>query len=138
MVVLVDTNILIDALTDRAPFAQNARKIIELCARHTLDGVLAAHSVPNIFYILRKELSQEKRRIFLKYCCKIFCISPIDKYKLVRALDNDAFEDFEDCLQDLCATEQGADYIVTRNPADFANSNIETIDPQKLLSMLDA
>lgn len=29
-------------------------------------GYLAAHSIPNIFYVLRKEYSQEERRKFIR------------------------------------------------------------------------
>ena len=32
MVVLVDTNIIIDALANREPYADNAKKILEECA----------------------------------------------------------------------------------------------------------
>lgn len=33
--------------------------------------------------------------------------------------------DFEDCLQDKCAKDIGADYIITCNVKDFENSELE-------------
>ena len=65
MVVLVDTNIIIDALANRELYADNAKKILEECA-----------------------------------------------------------------------VESMADYIVTRNPADFANSRVKVILPEEFLKKL--
>ena len=133
MVILVDTNIIIDALANREPYAEDAKKILEKCAAKEVKGVLAAHSIPNLFYILRKAFNQEERRFLLKNLCKIFQISDLNTKKSIAALDNSDFTDFEDGLQEECAVEMMADYIVTRNPADFKNSRIKVIQPDELL-----
>lgn len=136
MVVLIDTNVLIDALASREPFAHTARCIIEKCAAHEITGVIAAHSFPDMFYILRKQLSQSKRRELLRYLCKIFYVTSLDRDKIRVALDKAFFPDFEDCLQDLCAAEVSADYIVTRNTADYSTSVVKAIDPETFLTKL--
>ena len=56
MVVLIDTNILIDYITMREPFYQNAHDIVKLCADKKIAGVVAVHSIPNVYYILRKKM----------------------------------------------------------------------------------
>ena len=43
------------------------------------------------------------------------------------------FPDFEDCLQDECAAQSHADYIITRNTDDFSNSNVPAITPSDFL-----
>ena len=136
MVVLVDTNIIIDALANREPYADNAKKILEKCAAREVTGLLAAHSIPNMFYILRKNFSQDERRFLLKNLCNIFKISDLNAKKILAALENEKFVDFEDCLQEECAVESMADYIVTRNPADFANSRVKVILPEDFLKKL--
>ncbi len=136
MVVLVDTNIIIDALANREPYADNAKKILEKCAAREVTGILAAHSIPNMFYIFRKNFSQDERRFLLKNLCNIFKISDLNAKKILAALENEKFVDFEDCLQEECAVESMADYIVTRNPADFANSRVKVILPEKFLEKL--
>lgn len=136
MVVLVDTNIIIDALANREPYADNAKKILEKCAAREVTGILAAHSIPNMFYIFRKNFSQDERRFFLKNLCNIFKISDLNAKKILAALENEKFVDFEDCLQEECAVESMADYIVTRNPADFANSRVKVILPEEFLKKL--
>jgi len=59
LIVLLDTNILIDYIAYREPYTGSAEKIITLCKNKTIDGCIAAHSVMNIFYILRKSFSVE-------------------------------------------------------------------------------
>ena len=136
MVVLVDTNIIIDALANREPYADNAKKILEKCAAREVTGILAAHSIPNMFYIFRKNFSQDERRFLLKNLCNIFKISDLNAKKILAALENEKFVDFEDCLQEECAVESMADYIVTRNPGDFANSRVKVILPEEFLKKL--
>lgn len=133
MVILIDTNIIIDALADREPYATDAKQIMEKCATREITGVLAAHSIPNLFYILRKEFSQEERRYLLKNLCKIFQVSELNEKRIIAALENEMFSDFEDGLQEECAVASMADYLVTRNPSDFKHSRIQVILPNEFL-----
>ena len=133
MVILIDTNIIIDALADREPYATDAKQIMEKCATREITGVLAVHSIPNLFYILRKEFSQEERRYLLKNLCKIFQVSELNEKRIIAALENEMFSDFEDGLQEECAVASMADYLVTRNPSDFKHSRIKVILPNEFL-----
>ena len=136
MRVLIDTNIILDALTGRQPYFENADKIIKMCADKNVEGYWAAHSISNIFYILRKDLSVDDRRSVLMNLCDILTVEGVDSAKVVSALKNERFSDLEDCLQDECATAVKADYIVTRNIKDFQNSTVAAILPEELLSKM--
>lgn len=81
MVILVDTNILMDVIADRKPYAEYGKEILEMCAKRQVIGIIAAHSIPNLFYILRKDFSQEERRALLRNLCKIFRISDLNMKK---------------------------------------------------------
>ena len=52
---------------------------------------------------------------------------------IIEALVNENFDDIEDSLQVECAGSVNADYIVTRNIADFSTSQIPAILPENLL-----
>ena len=136
MVVLVDTNVILDLLMKREPFAYDAREILVKCAEGEISGYLAAHSIPNLFYILRKEFTEKERRSFIISLCDIFRISQLDSAKILSAAKNEDFSDYEDCLQEECAVDVMADYIVTRNPADYKKSRVSTIQPAELLALL--
>lgn len=137
MVILIDTNIIIDFLMKRQPYLEDAVKIVSLCTEKKVKGYLAAHTVSNLFYILRKEYSALQRREMLCALCKIFEISEIDKKKILAALENRNVTDFEDCLQMECALEVSAEYIVTRNLDDYADSKITAIDPKGFLKLVE-
>ena len=133
LTVLIDTNVLIDFLTDREPFTKNAKEIILASQKKTVRAFLAAHSVTNIFYILRKVYTMAERKRFLLDLCKSVSIVELGDALIFNALRNDEFDDIEDCLQAECAWAVGADYIVTRNIEDFARSKIPAILPEDLL-----
>lgn len=136
MIILVDTNVIVDLLLKREPYLDAAQTILTKCAQREVDGCLAAHSIPNLFYILRKAYSQSERRYFIKNLCDIFRISELNKEKIMSAAENEEFSDFEDCLQEACAVEEMADYIVTRNPGDYKRSRIKVIEPVAFVELL--
>ena len=120
MKVLIDTNVLIDYISLREPFTHDAEKILSLCKDKKIQGCIAAHSIMNAFYILRKQFSVDERRD-----------------KITASLENYDFADIEDCLQTECAKDFLADYIVTRNIKDFQNSMIPPILPDEFLKMVN-
>ena len=127
--VLIDTNILLDYLLTREPFYEVAKEVVRTCTK----GCIATHSITNMFFILRKDYDAEERREMLINLCTIFDVEGIDKNKLLVGLQNDDFTDFEDCLQTECAKAYGAEYIVTRNVADYSASEITAILPKDFL-----
>lgn len=133
MKVLIDTNVILDFLMEREPYKTDAVKIIKMCAEKKLEGYLAAHTISNLFFILRKQFDIPKRREILLSLCRIFNIPSLDKNVIMISLKNDEFSDFEDCLQMESAKIVEADYIITRNPSDFKASKIMVIEPSEFL-----
>ena len=137
MRVLFDANVIIDFIIKREPFTEYAEKAIGLCLGNEYNQAgIAAHSVPNLYYILRKHLTTEQRRDILLEICRMFSVVEIDVEKLMAALRNDKFPDFEDCLQVECAKHFKADYIVSRNTKDFNDSAVPVIEPSDFVDML--
>lgn len=135
MVILVDTNIILDVLLKREPYSTYAEIILTKCAHRQMTGYLAAHSIPNLFYILRKTYTQQERRRLIKNLCSIFRISDLNLETILSAVDNENFADFEDGLQEECAVSIMADYIVTRNPKDFTESRVKVIEPETFVDL---
>nr|WP_288664778.1 PIN domain-containing protein [uncultured Anaerostipes sp.] len=131
--ILVDTNVLLDYLLMRDPFYEDSYKIVTQCVDGTVKGCIAAHSISNMFFILRKDFTIKERREVLINLCKIFTVEGINLEKLLAGLYNEEFSDFEDCLQMECAKSFGAQYIITRNVADYQKSEIQAITPRDFL-----
>jgi hypothetical protein len=102
-----------------------------------MDNV-ASHSITNIFYILRKQFSPHERKRMLLGLCDFIEIAGVQKRQLIDALDNETFDDLEDCLQTECAKAVNADYIITRNIDDFTGSSIPAVLPEDFLKKMAA
>jgi predicted nucleic acid-binding protein len=136
IVILIDTNIILDYLIARQPFMDNANKVLHLCFGQKCGGYIAAHSVTNIFYILRRQFSVSERKRMLVELCEFIEVAGIQKKHVIDALVNEDFNDLEDRLQVECARLVNADYIITRNITDIYTSPIPAILPENLLQKI--
>lgn len=136
MVLLIDTNIVLDYLLKREPFYEDAKSVMRLCSGDDVDGVIALHSVTTIWYILRK-VPDEKRRLALKSICELLQVVGTTHNEVIAALENNAFTDFEDCIQSKCAKTAKADYLVTRNITDFNLSEVPAILPKDIITIVN-
>ncbi|WP_291016311.1 PIN domain-containing protein [Faecalibacterium sp.] len=135
MKVLIDTNIILDVLCKRPDFYEDSAKIFKLCEVKKISGVISALSIPNIMYILRKELDADKTREILDSLMLIFSVADLKTDDLKKAADM-RFKDYEDAIQSACATRIKANYIVTRNIKDFSESKVTAIKPAELLDRI--
>ncbi|MDR3265689.1 MAG: PIN domain-containing protein [Synergistaceae bacterium] len=123
----------IDYLDDRAPFAAHSEKVIELCERKEVVGVLTASSATDIYYVMRKVLGREKTLEHLKFLFSIPDVADVGRNDLLRAMELD-IKDFEDALASACARRIRADYVLTRDIEDFRNSAVAPITPGDFLT----
>ena len=135
-VVLIDTNVLLNYITGRSdPFSQESAEIVKMCACGDVTGYISFHSLPTLWYILRKWDDAERRQS-LKDICEIFSIATASSRDVIDAIETVEFTDFEDCLQDKCAKDVDADYIITCNISDFTHSEVPAITPGQFLDMV--
>lgn len=135
MKVLIDTNVILDVLANRKEFVNDSSKILKLCEVNELKGYVSALSIPNIVYILRKELNGEKVKDIIDELSLMLDIVDLKSEDLKRAAQLN-FEDYEDEVQSCQASRIKADYIVTRNIKDYKNSKIMAIKPAELLERI--
>ena len=135
MVLLIDANIVLDYLLKRAPFYDDARQVMQLCSKENITGCIALHTVTTIWYILRK-VPEDTRRTALISICELLQVVGTTHDEIINALNTVEFKDFEDCIQTKCAKTVKADYVVTRNIADFKHSEIPVLTPKELLKNL--
>ena len=131
MKVLIDTNIILDVLCQRPGLFEDSTEIFKLCEVGKVSGIVSALSVPNLVYIMRKELDAEKIQEILDRLSLIFYIADLKADDLRKAADIN-FKDYEDAVQSACAVRMRADYIITRNVKDFAGSRV-ALKPSEFL-----
>lgn len=135
MKVLVDTNIILDVLCRRPDFYEDSAKVLKLCEVKRIEGAVSALSIPNIIYIMRKELDAKKTKEVLDKLSLIFTIVDLKADDLKRAAKM-SFKDYEDAVQSACASRIRANYVITRNIKDFTESRIPAIKPAELFDRI--
>lgn len=135
MKILIDTNVLLDVLTERDGFWEDSLAVWDLCRNEKVDGFISALSVPNIIYIMRKTLTPEKTEDMIRKMSILFEIVDLKASDIIEAAQM-LVRDFEDGVQMSTAKRIQADYIVTRNPRDFSSSDVPCIEPLEILKIL--
>lgn len=136
MKIMCDTNVIIDVLLEREPFAEDSCQVLSLCEEHKIDGYVSASSVTDIYYLVRKYThSTELAYQAVGKMLEIVKVCSVTNNDVLTAFQRKA-KDFEDCLLAVCAESARCDYIVTRNKKDFEGFGIPLLTPAELLQRL--
>ena len=135
MKLFLDTNVVLDVLADRKPYADDAAFILAVIERGDAQGFIAAHTATTLFYLLERTLGLRKAKSTLADLLKLVEVVPVDHDRLLHAMAMN-WRDFEDAVQAACAAKAEVDYLVTRNPADFSTSDLDVITPTELVAVL--
>ncbi len=136
MKLFIDTNLLLDVLAERKPFYASAARIWSLCESGACEGLVSAISFNNVFYIVRRARNADVARRALILMRDVFSSVAPDQQILNQAIDSD-IRDFEDAIQFFSAQRGGADYLLTRNAADFPKTRLPIMAPDEFLVMMN-
>lgn len=134
--VLFDTNVVLDALLERAPWDVEATACWQASDEGRIMGCLAASTLTDIFYIARRQKGLSVALDAMRVCLDAFAICTVDRQALEQAVDLPG-NDFEDNLQIACATLADLDVVVTRDTNGFRDSAIPALTPAELLTQLN-
>lgn len=135
MEVLIDTNVILDWFCKREKFYSESKAVLYRCWFGNIKSFITVHSLCDLLYIIgsKADLSEKKKLIgFLLNRSEI-----IEENNLaVKAfVENELFDDLEDCLQIQCAENLQLNYIITRNVSDFENSTVKAVTPEEFLEL---
>ena len=132
---MIDANVVLDYLLVRQPQFPTVFQLINLCQKLNVKIFIAFHTVSIVWYHLRKYPKLERRKLLLNVT-DVIKVTSAPHEKVVDAIKQENFSDFEDCLQEKCAEEINADYIVTNNVKDFSASKIPALSPREMLETI--
>lgn len=135
MRVLLDLNVLLDFLLNRAPWCAEAAEIWKAHHAERLTAVVSAASLPTVFYLVQRAEGREYALTSVHLLFDELEIAAVDLTTVQSALGMSGV-DFEDNLQIACAMQHHADAIITRDPADFISSPVPILSPAELLRTL--
>lgn len=137
MKILLDTNIVLDVLMDRIPFADSAVDIFSKVEDGTIIGYVCATTITTVHYLAAKAVGAARAQEEIKKLLNLFEVAPVNRHVLESALIAD-FNDFEDAVIHETACHVGADAIVTRNQKDFRISRIPVYSSEEMAKILSS
>lgn len=134
MNVIFDTNVVLDVLANRKPFASASAEAIMYAEQMGCTAAITANTVTDLYFLLRRHLSNAARAkaLLLGAVQRIMVLDTTRE--LCLAAFKSPVSDFEDAVLVESALRWGADCIVTRNTADFAASPVAAITPEEFVS----
>jgi predicted nucleic acid-binding protein len=135
MKVFLDANILLDILARREPFYRNAARIGTLVEAGKIEGIVAAFSIPTVFYLVRRKTDVRAAHEALKWIRDFFTLATCDDKVIYQAMDA-GWQDFEDAVQYFSACRAEASLLVTRDEGHFRGSDLPVVSPEALLASL--
>jgi predicted nucleic acid-binding protein len=129
----LDTNVIMDLLSERHPFYMDIARIATLSETGDVEVVASALSFATSSYFLTKyegaTIAKEKLRKLRIICPAI----ALDESIIDKGL-NSHFSDIEDAFQYYSALSSKANFIITRNAKDFKQAEIIIMSPPEFLS----
>lgn len=131
MNLFIDTNVVMDMVAFRTPFAESAIRIFQMKDQgHRL--LVSDLTYANIVYSARKIMERDRLYDLLINLRQYLSIVGVGEEAVDKALHLRP-KDFEDALQYFAAWLAAADCIITRNKKDFSFSDIPVLTPDEFL-----
>ncbi len=137
MRLLLDTNVVLDVLANRQPQIKESAAVLTFIEAGHATGLLAAHSVTTLHYLLHKHLGQKKATAAIADLVSLLRVVPVDHETILLALSL-GWRDFEDAVQAAAAIRAKATHIITRNPKDYRNLSLPVMRPEEFLRTISA
>jgi len=134
--ILLDTNVVLDVLLDRKPYADASAAAWASVETGVLEGMLAAHAVTTIHYLIRKEMGNTKAARTISAILRVFEVAAVDGVVIREALQLPV-SNFEDAVTAAAARLAGCECIVMRDPKGFRGSVVRSMTPEAVMPLLN-
>ncbi len=137
MKALIDTNVIVDALTSRKPWKESAEKIFLMAANQVMTAYITASSATDIYYLVRKYLhSTEQAKQVMGKLYSFMGILMVTGDECVDALAS-AVSDYEDAVIERTAAKAEMDCIITRNVKDYQDGIVKALLPDDFIAFME-
>jgi len=133
--ILFDTNVVLDVLLNREPYAADAISLFSALERKVIEGVLCATTVTTIEYLCAKSIGKNSARQAINALLQLFAVAEVNQKILIAAIDSN-FTDFEDAVLYQAGLYSGVDGFVTRNIKDFRLAEHPVYSPPELCAII--
>jgi predicted nucleic acid-binding protein len=131
---LVDTNVLLDVILDRRPWADDATLLLDVIASGIARGYVAGHAITTVHYIVERAEGRAAAVTAISDLLQILEVVPLAGADFQRALAM-GVQDYEDAVQVAAALHAGVDFLVTRNERDFKGAAVKLRTAGEVLTL---
>ena len=140
MRVILDTNVLLDILQNRMPWAKDAVVIFRAVAGNQIAGCITAKQAADLHFFSRKMFKGEenvdaKARQVISKLLSLFDLVDTLGVDCQNALGINN-SDYEDAILIASAAREKIDCIITRNTEHFADSPVPVYTPAEFAAIL--
>jgi predicted nucleic acid-binding protein len=133
--VLLDTNVLLDAVCKERPQSHEACLILQRCNGGGDRGMVAPMSLKDAYYVLGRQYGEEDARRLIRYLMDLVVVAPFGQKERVRSLNSNE-PDFEDELIRAYAELNDVDFILTRDAQAFQKSKVRAVSCVEYLEIV--
>jgi len=136
--VMIDTNVALDVLANRKPFAEEASQLFNLAAQGRVKLYLSSLSYTTLFYVLKKDNRPEVVLSSLRNL-EHLCDTVDVNSEVIKAALRIRSGDLEDAVQLQAAIHhKKVTAIVTRDSKGFRRSSIPAFNYREAIAMVEA
>jgi len=135
MQVLLDTNVILDAILPRGEFSRLARLLVRKHEEKLFQGFVSASAITDIYFIVEKERKRDFALPAIKKVVRMLTVIPVN-FEIIESAFALPMKDFEDAVQAAAAQDFGIDIIVTRDKTGFLDSTLRVYSPEEFLETL--
>ena len=133
---LIDTNVVLDALAQREPWAHEAQDLLFLAACGKLELYLSGSTITDVYYLVQKYVTHDRARS-AEIVDTLMQSLPVVNVGMRECLfaAHSRIGDYEDAVVAEAARSARLSHIITRNVDDFAYSEVPAITPHDYLAL---
>jgi predicted nucleic acid-binding protein len=129
--IVLDLNVVLDVLLAREKFLDSA-EVLLFASERKIEAFIPLHGVTTIYYFCRKEMKDASARLQLLKLLEAAEVFSISDEEVRRAIVS-PMDDFEDAIVAETARAANAEFIITRDTADFRDSAIPALTPTEFI-----
>lgn len=134
MKLVIDTNVVLDLLLNRAPFADAAAAVFTQIESGAAMACVCATTITTLHYLAEKAVGDTLARQHIRQLLTLLEVAPVTRSVIDLAL-NSPLKDFEDAVLAESAHCAGAQAIITRNGRDFQGGPLRVYSPLEWLAI---
>ena len=137
MRLIIDTNVVLDVILARAPWAAEAAALMAAAEAGSVEGLVAGHTITTVHYIVTRAAGRQTAGMAVSDLLRVAGVVPLEAADFHHALVL-GLADYEDAVQAAACLKIGADYLVTRNARDYRGAPVVPRSAAEVLALLHA